>query len=220
MGSIMIDGVSHTNTSASSDIGPFNYQAVGHTVFAVGRFLSAFAGLIIKPRRILLFLFVGLIITTALSTSLTGYSGVAMIVLGQFFESGIFSLIYAICLRGLGAQTKTGSVWLTVATSGGAVIPAIMSPITNNRGVQYSFVIVVAVFALGSIFPAYLAIVPAAKAQVDPHHRNRVADSMGGGLPSPRRVSRAFSMVARRRKVSSDILRSADTEVDREKEPG
>ena len=206
--------------NSSSDIGPFNYLVVGHTVFAVGRFLSALAGLTIKPRRILLFLFMGLIISSALSTSLTGYSGVAMIVLVYFFESGIFSLIYAICLRGLGAQTKTGSVWLTVATSGGAVIPAIVSPVIRSRGVRYSFVVMVAVFSFGAILPAYLALSPAAKAQVDPHHRKKAVDSRDGKLPTPTRISRAFGVMARRKRVSSDLPCSEHGGNEREKEAG
>ena len=173
-----------------------------------------------KPRRILMFLFIGLIISSSLATSLTGASGVAMMVLVPFFESGIFSLIYAICLRGLGVKTKTGSLWLTVATSGGAVIPAVMSPVTERRGVQYSFVVVVAVFAFGSIFPAYLAFTPAAKAQVDPHRRNKVADSMDGGLPSPGHVTKVFSAVTRRKTASSDIAHLEHREVDKEKDPG
>ena len=204
----------------SSVISPFNYQAVGHTVFAVGRFLSAFAGLLVKPRRILLFLFIGLIISSALSTSLTGYSGVAMIVLVLFFESGIFSLIYAICLRGLGAQTKTGSVWLTVATSGGAVIPAIASPIAASRGAQYSFTVVVAVFAFGSIFPAYLAVTPAAKSQVDPHHKNESIDITRDRSPKPTRLSRVFSGITRRRRQSSDQPPSELGGREKKMEPG
>ena len=59
---------------------------VGHTAFAVGRFMCAFADLYVKPRRILLLLFVGLIITAALAMSLTGYAGIAMIVTLLFFE--------------------------------------------------------------------------------------------------------------------------------------
>ena len=199
----------------SSGIGPFNYQTVGHTAFAVGRFLSAFAGLIVKPRRILLVLFTGLIITSALATTLTGDSGVAMIVLIMFFESGIFSLIYAICLRGLGARTKDGSVWLTVATSGGAIIPAIASPVTAGRGVQYSFVVVVAIHAVGSIFPIYLALTPAAKAQVDPHHHKPNTDAVGTNGQIHNRAGRVFSTLTRRKTPGSDLPPS-----EREKEPG
>lgn len=161
----------------NSDIGPFYYQAVGHTVFAVGRFLTAFLGLLIKPRRILLVLFIGAIITSALAMNLDGYKGVAMIVLILFFESGIFSLIFAMSLHGLGTHTKTGAVLLTAATSGGAVIPGIMSPVTNSHSVQYSFCVVVAVFAFGAIMPIYLAISPAAKKQVDPVHTRPISVS-------------------------------------------
>ena len=100
------------------------------------------------------------------------------------------------------------------------MIPAIMSPVTESRGVRYSFVVVVAVFACGSIFPAYLAFTPAAKAQVDPHRRNKVADSMGGGLPSPRPVTRVFSAVTRRKRASSDIPDSEHREIDNEKDTG
>ena len=70
----------------SSDIGSFNYQAVGHTVFAVGRFLSALVGLLVEPRWILMFLYICLIVTSTLAMSLTGYAGVAMVVLILFFE--------------------------------------------------------------------------------------------------------------------------------------
>ncbi len=71
----------------SSRIGSFNYQAVGHTVFAVGRFLSALAGLLVAPRWILMFLYVCLVITSALAMNLTDRAGVAMIVLILFFEA-------------------------------------------------------------------------------------------------------------------------------------
>lgn len=76
----------------SSDIGAFNYQAIGHTVFAVGRFLSALAGLLFEPRLILMFLYICLIITSTLAMNLTGHAGVAMIVLILFFE------VYLPCL--------------------------------------------------------------------------------------------------------------------------
>lgn len=70
----------------SSAIGAFNYQAVGHTVFAVGRFLSALAGLLFEPRWILMFLYICLVITSTLAMNLTGYAGVSMVVLILFFE--------------------------------------------------------------------------------------------------------------------------------------
>ena len=51
----------------------------------------------IKPRRILLFLFIGLIVTSALAMNLSDYGGVAMIILVLFFE---------VCIHGLDMSVR------------------------------------------------------------------------------------------------------------------
>ena len=187
----------------NSDIGPFNYQAVGHAVFAAGRFITAAAGLLIKPRRILLVLFIGAIVTSALAMSFDGYAGVSMIVLALFFESGIFSLIFAMSLHGLGKDTKMGSVLLTAGTSGGAVLPAIMWPGGSQHNVRYALCVVVAVFAFGALMPLYLSISPAAKKQVDPVHSRQNSILASGVRPAtPNKANRIFSAVVRRKKAS------------------
>ena len=193
----------------TSDISPFDYQAVGHAVFAVGRFITAVAGLLIKPRRILFLLFIGAIVTSALAMSLDGYKGVAMIVLVLFFESGIFSLIFAISLHGLGKHSKTGSVFLTAATSGGAIVPAIMWPVASDHNVRYAFCVVVAIFAFGALMPIYLSISPAAKKQVDPVHSRRNSVLGAEMRPTtPYKANRIFSAVVRRKKTSSETTTS------------
>ena len=193
----------------NSDIGPFNYQAVGHAVFAVGRFITAVAGLLVKPRRILFLLFIGAIVTSALAMSLDGYNGVAMIVLALFFESGIFSLIFAMSLHGLGKHTKMGSVLLTAGTSGGAVIPAIMWPVVSDHNVRYAFCVVVAVFAFGALMPIYLSLSPAAKKQVDPVHSKHNSILGGGNRPTtPKKANRIFSATVKRKKANSDTTAS------------
>ncbi|KAL9126856.1 MAG: hypothetical protein Q9217_004164 [Psora testacea] len=182
-----------------STVSPFNYQAIGHTVFAVGRFLTAALGLWLKPRHILILLYVGAITTSALAMSLCGYSGVAMLVLILFFESGIFSLVFAISLRGLGRSTKWGAVLLTASTSGGAVFPAAVSPVKGSRGVQYAFAVVVAVFSFGAIMPIYLETVATAKKQVDPV-RTPKKQVMGKAETREKRASGFNSIFIRRRK--------------------
>ncbi|KAL8766912.1 MAG: hypothetical protein Q9194_006138 [Teloschistes cf. exilis] len=188
----------------NSDIGSFNYQAIGHTVFALGRFLSAFAGLLFTPRWILMFLYVCLVITCALAMKLTGYAGVAMIVLVLFFESGVFSIIFAMCIRGLGARTKMGSVALTAATSGGAVIPVIMSAVKDSHDIRYSFCVAVAVFAFGLLLPLYTTFIPAARQQVDPVHKQSTDDSSAGGASQPHGLGRVFSGLVKRNTRSSE----------------
>jgi len=153
----------------------FDYTTVGHTVFAVGRFLSAFLNYIFKPRWILLFLYSGLIVTCALQMSLGGDAGVAISQLTFFFESGVFSIIFAISMRGMGVNTKTASSYMTAAISGGALFSPIQTVIAGSNRLKYSFCIPLAAFASGSIFAIYLNIVPAARNQVDPvyEHRDR-----------------------------------------------
>ena len=74
------------------------------------------------------------------------------------------------CLCGLGKHTKDGAILITAATSGGAVIPPILSAVSDHRGLRYSYCVTVAVFAFGAILPIYTALVRPAKRQVDPHY--------------------------------------------------
>ena len=192
----------------TSSTSPFYYQAVGHTVFALGRFLTAALNLYIKPRRILLCLFLACIVTTALATHLTGPAGAAMLVLTLLFESGIFSLIFAISIRGMGRQTKLAAVVLTAATSGGAVVTPILYPVTATHGLHFAFLICPVVFAFGTIFPAYLATVPAAKNQVDPV-RCSTGETDVPPSSSSRRSNKVFLNALRQRKHGRDPSRTS-----------
>lgn len=55
-------------------------------MFAIGRFLSALAGLLVEPRWILMYLYICLVVTSVLAMNLTGYAGVAMVILIMFLE--------------------------------------------------------------------------------------------------------------------------------------
>ena len=159
--------------SGDTGLSSIDYTTVAHTIFAVGHFVSAFLNYILKPRWILLVLFVGLIVTCVLSMDLHGPAGSAMAMLTFFFESGVFSIVFAICMRGMGAQTKLASALMTAAISGGAVFTVVQTVVANHHGIAYSFCVPAAVFAFGVIFPLYLNFVPAARMQVDPIHEAR-----------------------------------------------
>ena len=160
---------------AISSRSPSDFVTVGHTVFAVGRFLSAFLNYILKPRWILLVLYIGTIISCILAMNLSGDASVAAGQLIYLLESGMFAVIFCIGLRGLGIHTKTGSAFMTSAISGGAVFPFIQAFVERSRGVRYSFSVALVAFAAGTVFAIYLNAVPAAKKQVDPVHENRTA---------------------------------------------
>lgn len=155
-------------------LSPFYFQTVAHTVFAAGRFLSALLNYFLKPRWILLFLYGGLIICLALTMHLDGAAGATIAQFTFAFEAGIFSIIFAIAMRGLGAHTKTGSALMTAAISGGAVFPPIQWGADNHIGLQKSYCVPLAAAVVGTLFPIYLNVFPAARLQVDPIHERRV----------------------------------------------
>ncbi|KZF25820.1 MFS general substrate transporter [Xylona heveae TC161] len=191
---VSIDG----RRSVGTNLSPDDIQAIGHTVFAVGRFLGALATIIVNPRWVLMFCYIGAIICSALVMNQRNDAGIAVLMLVHFFEAAIFSLIYAICLRGLGARTKTGAAFITAAVCGGAVFPPIQMPLAVHRGIPYTFSVVVALFAFGSIFPLYLNLVPAAKRQVDPRlsEDDETSSTRRPSLLSARRASRFFQATA------------------------
>jgi fucose permease len=179
---------SMTPPSGSLTLTPDNYVLVGHTTFAVGRFLFAPLCLIIAPRVLLTLTILGCLIfstlTFALSINANGIAGPALVFF--FFEGPVFPLVYAIGIRGLGRRTKVGAVCITAATSGGGAFQFVMWAVqrVDNKSVKYSFCVIVALFAFSLIFPAYLNLVPEARHQVDPQK--------GVGLPrNSRRESRA-----------------------------
>lgn len=122
-----------------TDLQPFYFLTIGHTVFSVGRFSTAFLNYLFKPRCVLLALFAGLIVCLALTMKLEGNAGAALGILTFFFEAGIFANIFAIAMRGLGAHTKTGAALMAAAISGGAVFPPIQWGVSNGHGLRYSY---------------------------------------------------------------------------------
>ncbi|OJK02534.1 hypothetical protein ASPACDRAFT_25237 [Aspergillus aculeatus ATCC 16872] len=194
----------HPNASLS----PFEFLTIGHTVFAVGRFLAALLQWFLKPRWILLLSYIGMIVCAALCMHTTGLTAVTMAELVYLFESGAFSISFAIALRGTGRHTKTAGCLLTMAIGGGGIFPFAQYAAQLVGGVPYSYSVLVAVSAAGAIFPIYLNLVPAAKKQVDPvpnehlrHPRRR-----SRGVPRAKDNPSVGGVLSRRRSVLLDPL--------------
>ncbi|KAH8693165.1 putative MFS monosaccharide transporter [Talaromyces proteolyticus] len=151
-----------------TNLSTFDYLLIGRSLFAAGRFMAAFTQWFLKPRWILFVSYTGLIVLSALCMALDGLSGVVIGLLLFLFESGVFSIIFAMSLRGMGTHTKTASAIMATAIGGGTMFPFAQQAASNNHGVVSSYVVLVVLYAVGAIFPLYLNFVPAAKKQVDP----------------------------------------------------
>jgi len=209
---------------SSLSLSTFNYDLINRATFAVGRFLAALLCLFLRPRFILLlsFLFALLfsILVFALSdpsgSSANTIAGMALLVL--FFEGPMWPIIFAISLRKMGRATKTAAAFLTAAASGGAVFPWVMFAVqARGMGWQYSFCVPIALFTAGSLFPIYLSVVPAARAQVDPvgkgerrllGNEGEVNGHPGAGMERSqmpiRRLGRVFTVVMAKLKDSHE----------------
>ncbi|KAJ5673982.1 Major facilitator superfamily domain general substrate transporter [Penicillium macrosclerotiorum] len=194
----------------NTTLGGFEFLTIGHSVFAIGRFLAAFAQWFLKPRWILMVSYIGMIVFAVLCMKTTGSAAATMAMLVFLFESGAFSIIFAISLRGTARHTKTASVFLTMGISGGVFFPFAEYAAYLTHGQNYSYCVIVALFAAGAIFPLYLNLVPAVKKQVDPvpneylrRHRRR-SRAATGTIHREKQNPAIGGVLSRRRSLVSD----------------
>lgn len=150
-----------SNTLAvRSDTDPFWDSAIGHALFAIGRFVGAgmtYYG--IPPIYALAFFMIGTFVTSLLGMVLPpGRGALAMMVFIYFFESAIFPLIFAMTLRNMGRLTKLAGSALVIAISGGTVWPSITFGVRQRYsgdvyGARRGMIVIVVVFGASILIP-------------------------------------------------------------------
>jgi hypothetical protein len=98
-----------------------------------------------------------------------------------FFEGPIWPLVFATGLKRMGRGTKTAAVVLTSAASGAAFLPWFSFLIIHHdgRSAQYAYCLLIAFVGLGTLYPIYLSVVPAAREQVDRGEKPRPREAVG-----------------------------------------
>lgn len=151
-----------------------NISLVGHSAFAISRFLCGALCLIIRPRNLLCASLLGgvaisiAIVALPSHTVTTQPNTVLGLTIGLlFFEGPVFPLIFAIALRGLGRATKRGAVMLTAGAGGGAMGPWVLFALQGKMGVRRSFWIVAVALGMACLLPVYIKIVKRAREVVD-----------------------------------------------------
>jgi fucose permease len=161
-----------------------SYGLLSQMTFVLSHFLFAALCLVILPRLLLLLSSILGTISATLVMSLHLNTGgiAALIFVFLFFAGPTSPLIFAIGLRGMGKWTKSAAAGLVASSCGGAIFPYVMWVIVyvKHKSVQYSFCVIVALFAFGTIFPAYLALVPNAGRQIDPVRKEERTRSLTG----------------------------------------
>lgn len=156
-----------------------DYMLIGHTVFAVCRFLTGYLTYLSvsnpkfpRPRTILAislslsFVFALLIVVVRVDNA---NLGVIPVILFFFAEGPIWPLVYVIGLRGQGRRTKRAAAFITMGGSGGGIVPFVMYAIINNGGsVRTSYIVIVVLQVLMMCYPIFLEGSKDAKAMVEP----------------------------------------------------
>jgi MFS transporter, FHS family, L-fucose permease len=99
--------------------------------FALGRFSSAWIMQRVPPARLMGIYAAVNVALVALAIGFPGWVGLWAIFLTSFFMSVMFPTIFALGLRGLGANTKIGGSILVMSIIGGAVLTPVMGLISE-----------------------------------------------------------------------------------------
>ncbi|EFY87032.1 putative L-fucose permease [Metarhizium acridum CQMa 102] len=171
-----------------------DYLLIGHTAFAVSRFLagcltyfSASNRRLPQPRTVLtgciLLCFLFALLPVVLHPPNPDLL-VIPVMLFYFSEGPIWPLLFAIGLRGQGRRTKRAAAFITMGGSGPAFFPFIMYAIIEHGGsVQTAYIVVVALQVAMFTYPVFLQFSRSARLLVDPNPDVRAAlEQDGDGL--------------------------------------
>ncbi|WP_400191762.1 L-fucose:H+ symporter permease [Hymenobacter sp. B81] len=109
--------------------------------FMLGRFLGTLLMKFVAPARLLACYSLANVLLIGLAVTLPGRPAVLALVGVEFFMSIMFPTIFSLSIRGLGANTKTGSSLLIMAIVGGAVFPVLMGQVSDASSIQLAYLV-------------------------------------------------------------------------------
>ena len=116
-------------------------SVAGLGLFMCGRFLGSWIMRFVRAEKFLLICAIGTVVSTALVVMNLGIVSFVSLILIYLFEASMFPTIFAICLRGLGNNTKRASSYLMMTPIGGAVGPLMMGAVGDMTSMSFSFIV-------------------------------------------------------------------------------
>jgi FHS family L-fucose permease-like MFS transporter len=134
--------------------------------FALGRFSSAWIMQRIPPARLMGAYALANIVLVAFAITIPGWTGLWAIFLTSFFMSVMFPTIFALGLRGLGANTKIGGSILVMSIIGGAVLTPVMGLISEmSHSIALAYAVPLVAYICVALF-SFLASGPRALSEL------------------------------------------------------
>ncbi|MBD9378812.1 sugar MFS transporter [Pseudoxanthomonas sp. PXM04] len=129
--------------------------AVALGCFLAGRFLTtALMGTISAARLLSVYAVINILLCGVVISGM-GKVSVAALIAVFFFMSMMFPTIFALGIKGLGAQTKRGASFIIMAIVGGAIVPWFMGRLADVAGIETAFWIPAFCFLVVALYGVY-----------------------------------------------------------------
>ena len=128
----------------------------GLMLFMVGRLMCSFMMTRVATERVFMVCATGAIVMMVAVISPLGVVSKAALVLTYLFESLMFPTIFALSIRGLGANTERASSILMMSVVGGAIGPLALGYVADMLSISQAFVVPLATFIVVWAFAMYM----------------------------------------------------------------
>ena len=128
----------------------------GLMLFMVGRLMCSFIMTRVATEQVFMVCATGAIVMMVAVISPLGVVSKAALVLTYLFESLMFPTIFALSIRGLGANTERASSILMMSVVGGAIGPLALGYVADMLSISQAFVVPLATFIVVWAFAMYM----------------------------------------------------------------
>ena len=128
----------------------------GLMLFMVGRLMCSFIMTRVATERVFMVCATGAIVMMVAVISPLGVVSKAALVLTYLFESLMFPTIFALSIRGLGANTERASSILMMSVVGGAIGPLALGYVADMLSISQAFVVPLATYIVVWAFAMYM----------------------------------------------------------------
>ena len=128
----------------------------GLMLFMVGRLMCSFIMTRVATERVFMVCATGAIVMMVAVISPLGVVSKAALVLTYLFESLMFPTIFALSIRGLGANSERASSILMMSVVGGAIGPLALGYVADMLSISQAFVVPLATFIVVWAFAMYM----------------------------------------------------------------
>ncbi|MGM9803759.1 MAG: MFS transporter [Muribaculaceae bacterium] len=128
----------------------------GLMLFMLGRFLSSFIMTRVATEKVFFICACGTVLMMLAVIAPLGIVSKLALVLTYLFESLMFPTIFALSIRGLGADTEKASSILMMSVVGGAIGPLALGYVADALSITLAFVVPLATFLIVWAFALYM----------------------------------------------------------------